>query len=563
MAQKTNLNVAPYYDDFNSANNFNRILFRPGFAVQGRELTQLQTALQDQIRKHGDHVFQEGAMVVPGQISFNTNFNTLKLATQFNSENIDPSKYFNETTPVTITGETTGVKARVIGFSVGNSTEQPVLHIRYMDTGTDNVTSEFSDGENISADVGITHTTSYSSNVASATTFTATSTSKTDPKGPASAQGSIANIESGIYYIRGMFVQNTTQTLVLSKYSTTPSLKVGFNIEEKLITPEDDNSLLDNATGSSNFAAKGGHRLQINLTLASQSLTSTEDDNFVQLMKLKSGRMTSLVRITEYSVLEETLARRTFDESGDYTVRPFTFSTQESVTIDDNEGIYVNGSTTDDGGTASDSLLAFKVSPGKAYVKGFEIEKIAPTIKDVNKARDTQSVNNGATTFGLGNYTLVENVFNTPDITADSGSIVEFGKVEFFEFFTASRGTTNTTLNQSIGCARVRHFEYHSGTVASNMYSSSGHTSTQYKMYLFDIKPFTKLTMSGTISATLVEGDKVTGSTSGATGLVHYQDSTKIFISKINGEFQTGETINISDRASATSETISTIRNYQ
>ena len=177
MAQKTNLNVAPYYDDFNSANNFNRVLFRPGFAVQGRELTQLQTALQDQIRRHGDHVFEEGAMVLPGQISFNTNFYTLKLATQFNSENINPSNYYNATTPVTITGATTGVKARVIGFTAGSTTEQPLLHIRYMDTGTDNVTSEFSDGENISADVGITHTTSYSSGVVSATTFTATSTS--------------------------------------------------------------------------------------------------------------------------------------------------------------------------------------------------------------------------------------------------------------------------------------------------------------------------------------------------------------------------------------------------
>ena len=53
-----------------------------------------------------------------GQISFGTNFYTLKLATQFNSENIDPSKYYNATTPVTITGATTGVKARVIGFTM-------------------------------------------------------------------------------------------------------------------------------------------------------------------------------------------------------------------------------------------------------------------------------------------------------------------------------------------------------------------------------------------------------------------------------------------------------------
>ena len=284
----------------------------------------------------------------------------MKLAGQFNGENIDPSKYYNASTPVTITGETTGVKARVIGFTAGSTTEQPLLHIRYMDTGTDNVTSEFSDGENISADISIQHVStgsSYSPNVVSSTTFTATSTSKTDPKGPASAQGSIANIESGIYYIRGMFVENNSETLVLSKYSTTPSLRVGFTVEEKIVTPEDDTSLLDNATGSSNFAAKGGHRLQINLTLSSLSLTTTDDGNFVELMKIKNGRMTSQVRITEYSVLEETLARRTFDESGDYTVRPFTFSTQESVTIDDNEGVYTNGAVTDDGNTAANLSL--------------------------------------------------------------------------------------------------------------------------------------------------------------------------------------------------------------
>ena len=35
----TNFNVDPYYDDFDETKNFHRILFRPGAAVQGRELT--------------------------------------------------------------------------------------------------------------------------------------------------------------------------------------------------------------------------------------------------------------------------------------------------------------------------------------------------------------------------------------------------------------------------------------------------------------------------------------------------------------------------------------------
>ena len=51
MAQKTDLNVAPYYDDFDSTDNFHKVLFRPGFAVQARELTQLQSILQNQIEK--------------------------------------------------------------------------------------------------------------------------------------------------------------------------------------------------------------------------------------------------------------------------------------------------------------------------------------------------------------------------------------------------------------------------------------------------------------------------------------------------------------------------------
>ena len=174
MPQKTDLNVSPYFDDFDESDNFARTLFRPGFAVQARELTALQSTLQNQIEKHGNHIFQEGAMVIPGQVSFNNQFYTVKLASTFGSETIDPSKYFNATTPVTITGVTTGVTAQVIGYTAATTTDQPLLHIDYINTGTDFETTDFADGENISADVGITHTTTYGAAVASATTFTST-----------------------------------------------------------------------------------------------------------------------------------------------------------------------------------------------------------------------------------------------------------------------------------------------------------------------------------------------------------------------------------------------------
>ena len=73
-------NVTPYYDDFESVasgntlspkEQYQRILFRPGKAVQARELTQLQTSLQNQISAHGTHVFKDGSVVVPGAVHLN------------------------------------------------------------------------------------------------------------------------------------------------------------------------------------------------------------------------------------------------------------------------------------------------------------------------------------------------------------------------------------------------------------------------------------------------------------------------------------------------------------
>ena len=81
MAQKTDLNVAPYYDDFKEDKNFHRVLFRPGFAVQARELTQLQSILQNQIERFGNHIFQEGTLVIPGGISVNSQYSSVQLST--------------------------------------------------------------------------------------------------------------------------------------------------------------------------------------------------------------------------------------------------------------------------------------------------------------------------------------------------------------------------------------------------------------------------------------------------------------------------------------------------
>ena len=136
--------------------------------------------------------------------------------------------------------------------------------------------------------------------------------------------------------------------------------------------------------------AKGAHRLKIDLKLSKLPLDSTDDSNFVELMTLVRGSVqANKSELTKYSVLGDTLARRTFDESGDYTVRPFQFDARESidntVKLKDFDGVYTKGSKQMMITTASEDLLAIACSPGKAYVRGYEIEKNGITFKDLRK----------------------------------------------------------------------------------------------------------------------------------------------------------------------------------
>ena len=560
MAQKTNLNAAPYFDDFNADNNYKKILFRPGFAVQARELTQLQSALQHQIETHGSHIFREGAMVVPGQ-GTSQSYYSLKLASTFNGQQVDPSQYFNVDSPTIITGATTGVTAKVIGFSAATTTDQPLLYVSYERAGTDFETTVFADGENITANTGITHSTqAYAADVASVTTYTsvytetngASAAQLASAEGPASRTGLAYRVESGIYYIRGFFVNNVAETLVLNNYGPDYTGLVGFKVSETIVTPESASSLLDNSTGSSNFAAKGAHRLSVSVALSTNTST-TDTTNFISLANYKGGETYSIGRTTQYAFLADEMARRTDDESGSYTVRPFEYRIEESVDVtsagQDFLGNYSVGATTDDNNTASNSLLSFIVSSGKAYIGGFELEKTQSTIKDVNKARDFESINAGVSTFDMGNYALIENVFGSPDITAVTGESTAFKTIEFYDAKNSTRGAANGNL---IGVGRARAIEYDSGTAGSN----ADATDARYKLYMFDIRPFTKLTLSDTPSPTLLAshangGVLVTGVSSGATGFVFKDDTsaTNVNLTTVVGTFQVGEKITASDSA--------------
>ena len=536
MPIKTDLNVTPYYDDYNEENNFHQILSRPGYAIQARELTQMQSILRNSVEHISNFVLQEGSVVVPGQLRVMNDFSFIKLAADFGGEAVDVTQYLG----TEIQGVTSGVKAHVQHVIAGTTTEQPTLYLRYTSTGSDNTSTVFNDGEILKANL--------KSIVNGSTTYAIGANSAQAHSTKATGQGLAAVIQSGIYYLRGCFVHVAEQTLIISKYTTFgpgTSVRVGFTVKETIVTPETNTTLLDNASGTSNYAAKGAHRLHIDAKLSFLPKGSTDDGNFTELMITDNGISVSPIDRAQLGSIIDTLARRTYDESGDYTVRNFQYENMESVTLNENLGVYNKGDVTSGGKIASNALLALKVSPGKAYIRGFEIEKLTNTFVDIPKARTVSSINAGVTTYDIGNFLNVTNVFGTPDVSFISGETTPYKQISLFDDVTQIRGVSS---GNRIGVARARTIEYSTGTV--------GQTTSVFKCYLFDIRPFTQLTLSDTPSPTLeanhvLGGVQVKGETSKATGWV-FADGTSgenVYLTNVSGIFKDGEKITASDSA--------------
>jgi len=247
MPSPTDFNLSPYYDDFSESKKFHRVLFRPTFAVQARELTQSQSILQNQIENLSDHFFEKGAMVIPGEIGFDLNYYAVKLTSFTDSAAVGVT--LNNFIGLTLTG-TSGVQAKVVNVSAADGTDPDTLFVKYIKTGTNNTSTVFSNSETISVSTTLSETLTTVSAVVNST-----------------ATGSAAEIQAGTYYINGFHVNVTNQTIILDKYSNTPSYRVGLLVTDSFITSNEDTSLNDNAQGVSNTNAPGAHRFKIDLTL--------------------------------------------------------------------------------------------------------------------------------------------------------------------------------------------------------------------------------------------------------------------------------------------------------
>tara|TARA_B110000211_G_scaffold81251_1_gene95132 strand:- start:3271 stop:8499 length:5229 start_codon:yes stop_codon:yes gene_type:complete len=429
-------NVDPYYDDFLKAGadglspqeKYNKVLFRPGIAVQARELTQLQSILQNQVTQFGNHMFKEGSLVIPGGNSYNNNANYVKLSAT-NAATVGDALNGK------MVANADGLRAKIIKAVAATGSDPDTFYVVYQNSnGATNANKVFSSSDSLTEKVWNSGTSSYDTGTLTATVASSAAT----------GEGAFIQVEEGVYFIRGHFVIVKADILILSKYTNNISLDVGLEITEAVTTAAEDDTMNDNATGSPNYAAPGAHRYSIKTVLKTQANYGSTIENFLLLLRVVSGDVQKQVRTSDYSVIEDTLARRTYDESGDYTVRPFRATMKED---------------TDVNSPGDATKLVAAIEPSKAYVRGYEIQTLSTTNLSVNKAREAALFEGASVSSLIGNYInlLASTVTGLPDITT-------FGQIEL-RSATGGGGSI-------IGYARARSIEK---------------DGTNYKLYLFDV----------------------------------------------------------------------------
>lgn len=473
-------NTAPYFDDFDENKKFLKVLFRPGYSLQARELTQLQTILQNQVTRFGNFMFKDKAIVIPGTPTLDITSIAVKLQSTSPADSSDVNDFielFNNTgTELVAVGQTTGMQAKITHAVAGDGTDSPTIFVKFINSGFDGSTTQFDPEEVVDVTVnGVDYQVKVE--VESATPIT---------------NSSLARISQGVVYVKGYFVLVTEQTISLDKYSKLPSYAVGLDVVESVVTPEDDNSLYDNAQGSSNFTAPGAHRYKIDLVLNKYQVNATSDE-FIELFRVRDGVVESQARPFELAYLQEVLARRTFEESGDYAVSPFEVEVKQHRNNDQgpwanntnyhvgdivsNEGKYyvalitgVSGSGTGpvhNQGSAVDGTVrwrytdkpnfnfglysaaqngdenkvVFGVQPGKAYVKGFRAETIGTTYVETNKARTYNIVTDSGVSATVGNLIDID-LEGSPNLSS-------FETIDLFEVNTTNATATITTTANS------------------------------------------------------------------------------------------------------------------
>lgn len=376
-----------YFDDYDERDQYNRILFRPARAVQARELTQLQTILQNQIERFGSNIYKEGTIITGINLTARDDIRYVKLADL--DSFTDPSIY-NPTDEKTyiIEGQSSGLRAEIISSSPGFVTRAPDLktfYIKYLNTGASGI-KEFQSGETLQVIDSSTQQTVDSIAVANVANHVGRSFG--------------VSCDEGIIYQKGHFIFVNDQFTIVTKYITEPNdgtngpiqpdnVSVGFVVQENLISSNQDSSLLDNASGFNNENAPGADRLQLVPRLSVFS-SNEEPDEFFSLIRFSGGEAVRIRDLTEFNSIATELARRTYEESGNYIVSGLSVRVEET-----------------DGQTFA------VVDPGKAYVFGREVRNITTKRLPLEGTTSTQVKTNQSVGAIYGQYYVYDTSYDS------------------------------------------------------------------------------------------------------------------------------------------------------
>ena len=426
-----NFNVDPYYDDFDQTKNFHRILFKPGRAVQARELTQAQTILQDQVTKFADNIFKQNSPVTGGQVTTNLNVYYVKIQTSYNNAAVDVTDFNG----LLVSDSSGTIVARVVAVATATGGDPPTLILSYKSG------NQFQDGDTIFDTV---------SNLA-ATAIVADAT----------GLASVASIAQGVFYILGNFVQISPSTTILDKYSNTPTKRVGLTITETIYDYINDASLLDPAIGASNYQAPGAGRYVISLQLDTRPITLGDDDKFVELVRVEAGVVSNLVDSSVYNVIDDYFAKRDYETNGDYVVEDYKLTPRTN---------------------ANTSLYTLSVGKGLAYVHGYRIQNSKNVDLVSNRARTTGSQDNTPAFIDYGSYFYVDTVRGGAAgsfFGVTTGQSVDLHCVTTANIISTNTATYNSTV---VGTAYLRNFIYDYNT------NSNDANTYVYKAYVHDVQ---------------------------------------------------------------------------
>lgn len=488
-------NVAPYFDDFSETKNYHQIMFKPGTAVQARELSQMQTILRAQIEKFGNHVFKHGSVVIPGNSYADLAVPYVKVLPTYNSNALNLANFEGQV----VVGVTTGIKAVVKKIEPATSTDPITFYLAYL-TGNASGAIAFNNGEELYLDTNSTIRATIQATDATGT-------------------GSLAVVNTGVYYVNGTFVYVDGQSAVMSKYNSVPSCHVLLKISEELVDAVSDTTLLDPSQGSYNYAAPGADRLKISLTLTIIPLGDPITQDYIEIMRYNDGVLEEHARNAKYSELDKSLARRTFDESGNYVVNGLNPTIREHLKQNSNGGVYADGDI---------SKLVVDVTPGKSYINGFEIDKISKTRIVIDKARTTDHIKSTSAILRpeFGQYLLVSsitgsfsiydhetvNIYNDNDQSNASATKIGTAKVVGVDYLIGNPGGSGIYKLWITDLTMI-------GTYTIDQAGGIRYGASNYAMVVTQYKaPVT----SGSFSS----GEIITHASSGRTATVRYWDNT-------------------------------------